>query len=132
MWYGGRRFRTYVLLLGIFVLFSIVSIASEIVEHGLAVTIPHDWRQLELGPEYNGVAAYCDSGIVEVLIERKPFCSRLRVAELDKQMVSGVVHEKITTMSRFKGRGFHKTGKTPRVDAMGYTLSIQYHHGTTL
>ena len=68
------------------------------------------------------MAAYCDSGIVEVLIERKPFCSRLRVAELDKQMVSGVVHEIITTMSRFKGRGFHKTGKTAEGDAMGYTL----------
>ncbi len=101
---------------------TVVGMAKEITENGLAVTIPNDWLQLGLGPEYNGVAAYCDSGIVEILIERKPFCSKLRVAELDKEMVSGVVQKKVTTISRFKGKGFHKTGKTAAGDVMGYTL----------
>ncbi len=96
--------------------------SKEIAEHGLAVTLPPGWQQLHLGPDYRGVGAYCDAGIVEVLIERLPFDEQTRTGDVDRQVVSSRRKESRQTLGRLKGRGQIVSGLTAEGDRMSYML----------
>lgn len=95
---------------------------KEVAEHGLAVTLPSGWQQLHLGPDYRGVGAYCDAGIVELLIERLPFDEEARTGDLDRQVVSSRKKESLKMLGRFKGRGDIVSGLTAEGDRMSYML----------
>lgn len=95
---------------------------SESSENGLCLTLPEGWQQLHLGPDYRGVAAYCDAGIVEVLIERLPFDEETRTGDLDRQVVSSRKKELLKTLGRFKGHGNLVSGLTAEGDRMSFLV----------
>ena len=82
------------LILSVLVLTNTDCLGEDAVEHGLKMVLPAEWLPLRLDSEFNGVAAYCDEGQVEILIERRPFDETARVSELKKQMLPGSVKKR--------------------------------------
>lgn len=91
-------------------------------EHGLTISLPPGWHQLRLGAGYQGVGAYCDAGVVEVLVERLPFDEQTRVADLKCQIVSRLKEEALGSFGRFRGRGCRKSGVTAEGERMSFVL----------
>lgn len=94
----------------------------EISEQGLALTLREGWRQLWLGSDYRGVGAYCDLGIVEIMVERLPFDLEVRTGDLEQQIVADMKSESLGSYGRFRGIGFRKFGRTSEGDCMGYVV----------
>ncbi len=95
---------------------------SEISEHGLALTLPEGWLQLHLGTDFRGVGAYCDAGIVEVLVEWLPFDEATRTADLERQIGSDSKLEVLRRFAGFRGRGFKKSGRTAEGERMSFVV----------
>lgn len=91
-------------------------------ESGIAISLPTGWTQMRLGSGYRGVGAFCDAGIIEVLIERLPFDEEVRTGDFDRQIVSSRRKEPRKTLGRFKGRGYLVSGLTADGDRMSYLL----------
>ncbi len=89
---------------------------------GLAIDLPQGWETLHLGSEYRGVGAYCDAGIIELLIERLPFDEKTRVTDLERQIVSSSKTEALSRFGRFRGHGFRKSGLTSEGDRMSFLV----------
>jgi len=96
--------------------------SSEISEHGLALTLPEGWLQLQLGADYRGVGAYCEAGIVEVLVELLPFDEATRTADLERQIGSDSKREALSHFAGFRGRGFRKSGLTADSERMSFVV----------
>lgn len=95
--------------------------------HGLAVDLPPGWESLHLGSDYCGVGAYCDAGVVELLIERMPFDEKTRTADLDRQLVSGKTTESLEGFGRYRGHGIKRSGLTAEGESMSYVLFYPSH-----
>lgn len=94
----------------------------EISEHGLALTLPEGWLQLHLGADYRGVGAYCEAGIVEVLVEWLPFDEATRTADLERQIGSDSKREVLRRFAGLRGRGFKKSGFTADSERMSFVV----------
>lgn len=91
-------------------------------ECGMAIVLPPGWAQMRLGAQYRGVGAFCDAGIIEVLIERLPFDEETRTNDLARQIVSEVKTEKFESFGRFSGHGLRKSGLTAEGDRMSFLV----------
>lgn len=91
-------------------------------EHGLTIALPPGWHQLRLGAGYRGVGAYCDAGIVEVLVEWLPFDEGTRTADLDRQVGANSKKEILSRFAQLRGRGFRKVGLTADGNRMSFVV----------
>ncbi len=91
-------------------------------ECGMAIVLPSGWTQMRLGAQYRGVGAFCDAGIIEVLIERLPFDEETRISDLARQIDSEVKTEKLESFGRFSGHGLRKSGVTAEGDRMSFLV----------
>jgi hypothetical protein len=97
--------------------------AEMLQNKGIHFSVPKGWTRLEVGDQFSGLAAYCDSGQITLYIDRLPFASDATLDELDRSIISDARKKTVSKVADFNGHGFRKSGLT-RDGPISYTFFV--------